>query len=321
MLKDTKVPKPEEESDEPVIAGEARYTRKKGAAGLGEYIGMQRQQELAREDAKRKRELEPFKQQFIAKEEVAASFAAQRQQKRTEQESVRQRRLAEQAEQDQRQSSLHTGSRYARQLGTSNAAGQSQEEAKKELDELKQKFYHAKIELEKEKRNETSAVNKLRNESKTLETRLASEQRELERNEREKKQGLRATDQTERDIDELQQQERELATAHGTLTAKQQSELRQVRTKISNLNFKQRLSERSSFAAAGSSRRDQTTFTVAKNRLKDLQKEIGEHESRLSMVEDLLREWQSKQAQRDLPRVWREYELDLRNKLGIHIYR
>jgi hypothetical protein len=57
MLKDTRSqPKaPEEESDEPpIIAGEARYTSKKSPAGLGEFIGKQRQSELNKAELQRK---------------------------------------------------------------------------------------------------------------------------------------------------------------------------------------------------------------------------------------------------------------------------
>jgi DNA repair exonuclease SbcCD ATPase subunit len=321
MLRDTRnLPKPEEESDEPpVIRGEARFSAKKKPVGLGESMGLQRQREVE-QAAKQRQEI--FEGGAYVREATAAGISANvaADAKRAEVEGVRQRRLAERAEQDARQASLHKPSKPGASMDTAQKATDAADD-KKTHDALRAKFDHAKVELEKEKRAATSTINKLRNQLKQLEGETARQQRELGSYEKTETQSEKAAEQIERELAELKSEERELTTSHGKLSSKDQSELRQVRSKMSTLSFKARLGERKVLAGAGSARRDESKLRLEKNQLKELQKEIGEHESRLALVDEMLREWQSKHSHSDLARVWKEWELDLRNKLGIHIYR
>ncbi|MFO0702605.1 MAG: hypothetical protein U0514_01875 [Candidatus Andersenbacteria bacterium] len=315
-------PRPEEESEEPpIIAGEGRYTRKKGASSLGEQMGRAYRDSILREEKKRARELEPYRQQFVAKEEVAGADYARRQQQRTAADEVRQRRLAEQVATDARQAGFKSRGRTSGAGLTTGATGANAADEKKEQDALVQKFNHAKVELDKVKRLEESAVNKLRNEAKQLEADLGSRERASARSERTEQLGERETTQLERDLEELKREERELTTGSGKRDAKTESALRQVRRKLSDLNFKLRLKERTSSVGASRQRSEESKLKLEQRELKQLEKEIGEHESRLALIGDMLRTWQSKHAQPDLARHWRDFEQDLRNKLGIHIYR
>lgn len=314
-------PRPQEESDEPVIAGEARYTPKKGAVGLGEWIGQQRQQELERA-AKQRAEItaggEYVRQSVAAGIETKQSAEKKIAQKAAETEAVQQRRQAEQAQKQAREAAFRVQEKKEREHPSPKNSDADEE---KSLQALRLKFDHAKVELEKEKRAETSVINKLRNQHKTLENDLVREERELKQSERQEQQGEKQSSQVEHEIEELKSQEKELTTSHGKLGPKEQSELRQVRNKLSNLSFKLRLGERKALAGSSTARRDASKLQQGQHGLKDLQKEISDHETRLSVIEGYLREWQSKHTHHDLARVWREFELDLRNKLGLHIFR
>jgi len=314
-----KPPVPEEESDEPIIRGEARYAAKKKPVGVGEAAGLARMREL--QQAEKQRQDIASGGEYVRR--AVASGISEKQTadtRRAEQESVRERRLAERAEADARQATLHGTQKKTASGTTGNDREDVQE--RKELDALLAKFDHAKVELDKERHKEERVVNALRNEVKRLQSDILSSKAEAKRGSSSAKVGQKKTENLERELEKLEDRQQELKSKAGKLEPKEKSELSQLRTSISNLSFKLRSAVRE--AEAGERRENSGSSEVAQDQagVKKKLAEIGEHESRLSMIEDLLRRQQTEKHKKgsSLDLAWRQFDNDLR-KLGIHIYR